>query len=246
MAISFGETFVKVQECFKETQISSLWTRNLQSITIIRDVYGAIRLYLEPDDSFQPQEADITILETSLSQKLGSYYGKDIWLPQGEQDGYKPYHLQDAGGRIAPRSFLKLFSLAANRRLEKINEQNEQSLLGTILLQPSDLQGALMDTSLDRIRELAQEEYPWLEALKTSLTGLEVPTLKSKFLELLTATQWSEQSGKRPPTTKPEEVLNYLLRLGIVESRSDGRINMPEIYLYGFKVKRRGGIKRPN
>jgi hypothetical protein len=114
-----------------------------------------------------------------------------------------------------------------------------------VSIQPSDLQGALMDTSEDRIRELAQEEYPWLEALKTSLTGLEVPTAKAKFLEVIAATQWSEQLGKRPPTSKPEEVLKYLLQLGIVESRSDGRINMPEIYLYGFEVKRRGGIKRP-
>jgi len=38
--------------------------------------------------------------------------------------------------------------------------------------------------------------------------------------------------GKQPPTSKPEEVLKYLLQLGIVESRSDGRINMPEIYLW--------------
>jgi hypothetical protein len=184
-----------------------------------------------------------TLFQLIIEKIIGKFMGANA--RKGYTYSWIPNHLQDAGGRIAPRSFLKLFSLAANRRLEKINEQNEQSLLGTILLQPSDLQGALMDTSEDRIRELAQEEYPWLEALKTSLTGLEVPTLKSKFLELLTATQWSEQSGKRPPTTKPEEVLNYLLRLGIVESRSDGRINMPEIYLYGFKVKRRGGIKRP-
>jgi hypothetical protein len=90
MAISFGETFTKIRECFQEPEISSLWTENLQSITIIRDVYGAIRLYLEHDNNFIPQKADITTLETSLSQKLGSYYGKDIWLPQGEQDGYKP------------------------------------------------------------------------------------------------------------------------------------------------------------
>lgn len=90
MAISFGETFTKVQECFQEPAILSLWTQNLQSITIIRDVYGAIRLYLEHDDTFKPQQTDITTLENVLSQKLGSYYGKDIWLPQGEQDAYKP------------------------------------------------------------------------------------------------------------------------------------------------------------
>ncbi|MCU0542031.1 MAG: hypothetical protein MUE44_07540 [Oscillatoriaceae cyanobacterium Prado104] len=45
--------------------------------------------------------------------------------------------------------------------------------------------------------------------------------------------------------TKPEGILQYLLQLGIVENRADGRINMPEIYLYGFQVKRKDGVKRP-
>ncbi len=89
MAITFGETFEKVQECFYEPDTESKLTQKLESITIIRDVYGAIRLFLEPIKNFQPQEADINNLDTCLLQKLGSYYGKDIWLPQGEQDGYK-------------------------------------------------------------------------------------------------------------------------------------------------------------
>lgn len=50
-------------------------------------------------------------------------------------------HLQDTGGRIAPRSFLKLFDLAAAKRLESFEQLAELQLL-----QPSDLQSALMDT----------------------------------------------------------------------------------------------------
>lgn len=50
---------------------------------------------------------------------------------------------------------------------------------------------------------------------------------------------------KKPPANNSEEILKYLLQMGIVESRFDGRINMPEIYLYGFQVKRKGGVKRP-
>ena len=88
--ISFSKTFTKVRECFEEPEISSLWAENLDAITIIRDVYGKIRLYLEPKHTFKPQPEDINAIETSLSEKLGSYYGQDIWLPQGEQDGYKP------------------------------------------------------------------------------------------------------------------------------------------------------------
>jgi hypothetical protein len=101
-----------------------------------------------------------------------------------------------------------------------------------------------MDTSEDRIREL-QEEYPWLESLKTSLVGLNAPMPRETFLEAVQSTRWSERPEKKPPANNSEEILKYLLQMGIVESRFDGRINMPEIYLYGFQVKRKGGVKRP-
>lgn len=178
------------------------------------------------------------LFEEFIEQIIGRYMGSSP--KKGITYRWIPNHLQDAGGRIAPRSFLKLFALAAEHRAERIFDQ---ILSGRMLLQPSDLQGALMHTSEDRIRELAQEEYPWLESLKMSLRYLEVPMQRDKFLEAVQATQWKPE--KQPPATKPEEILEYLLRLGVVENRSDGRINMPEIYLYGFEVKRRGGVKRP-
>ncbi len=196
-------------------------------ITEINTVFGVMITREEP------------LLELIVEKIIGKFMGANA--RQGYTYTWIPNRLQDAGGRIAPHSFLKLFSLAANLRIKKFSEQ---SLQGTALLQPSDLQGALIDTSEDRIRELAQEEYPWLEALRLSLRGLEVPIQTSKFLEALASTEWSEQHNKRPPSLKSEEVLKYLVQLGIVESSSE-RINMPEIYLYGFQVKRQGGVKRP-
>jgi hypothetical protein len=99
-------------------------------------------------------------------------------------------------------SKLKLFSLAAGRRLEKFSvlDLDEDKLL-----EPSDLQGALVDTSNDRISELA-EEYPWLEPLKRSLNGLKVPVEAEIFMNKLQQTHWIQQ----PPTSKPEEVMEYL------------------------------------
>lgn len=175
------------------------------------------------------------LFEELIERMIGKYMGPNA--KKGITYRWIPNHLQDAGGRIAPRSFLKLFALAAERRIQQpsLVEQNE-------LLQPSDLQGALMDTSDDRIREL-QEEYPWLESLKMSLVNLRAPMPQGIFLEAVKSTRWSPE--KQPPVTNPEGILQYLLQLGIVESRSDGRINIPEIYLYGFQVKRKGGLKRP-
>lgn len=184
--------------------------------------------------------SDESIFEQLIEKIAGKFMGANA--RKGVTYRWIPNHLQDAGSRIVPRSFLKLFSLAAERRLEEIIDPSWPE---TMLIHPSDLQGALMDTSEDRIRELASEEYPWLEALKTSLKGLQLPIEKEKFLESLQNTNWSEQTGKKPPNSNSEEVLKYLLQLGIASSRSDGRINMPEIYMYGFGLKRMGGVKRP-
>ncbi|MTJ13884.1 hypothetical protein FJR11_15085 [Anabaena sp. UHCC 0187] len=151
-----------------------------------------------------------------------------------------PNHLKDSGGRIYPRAFLKLFSLPAQRR---IDESDMQNLTGDTLLTPSDLQAALVDISEYRIGELV-DEYPWLEPLKNSLNGLKVPVEEGIFLDKLKNTTWSEEVGKQPPTSKSEEIMRYLLQLGIIENRSDKRVNMPEIYMYGFGVKRPGGVKR--
>ncbi|MBR8829200.1 MAG: hypothetical protein DSM107014_15100 [Gomphosphaeria aponina SAG 52.96 = DSM 107014] len=174
------------------------------------------------------------LMETMVGKFMGSNPRKGYtyrWIPN---------HLQDTEGKIVPRSFLKLFSFSAEKRLDKVEELTE-----SLLLKPVDLQAALMDVSQDRIRELVQEEYPWIEALKQSLKGNRVPMEKSKLLEILASTPWSNESDKKPPNSEPEEILQILIQLGILESRLDNRINMPEIYLYGFDVKRPGGIIRP-
>ncbi|MDE5090507.1 MAG: hypothetical protein O4750_01590 [Trichodesmium sp. St18_bin3_1_1] len=83
--ITFSETFDKVQECFEESSIKD----QLESITIIRDVQGKIRLFLEPLENKNLEDIILNHLEERLENKLVSYYGHDIWLPQGEKDGYK-------------------------------------------------------------------------------------------------------------------------------------------------------------
>ena len=83
--ITFSETFNKVQKCFEGSSIKD----QLESITIIRDVQGKIRLFLEPLENKNLEDIILDELEKCLKNKLGSYYGEDIWLPQGEKDGYK-------------------------------------------------------------------------------------------------------------------------------------------------------------
>ncbi|MFM7575848.1 MAG: hypothetical protein ACKO5Q_02745, partial [Microcystaceae cyanobacterium] len=90
------------------------------------------------------------------------------------------------------------------------------------------------------------EEYPWLLSLKPQLETLTVPIEASQFLEnVLEPTLQNQTQKHKPPANTPAALLQLLRQLGIVEIRSDKRINIPEIYLYGFGVKRKGGVKRP-
>jgi hypothetical protein len=88
MTICFGETFDRVRECFREQSIIDSLVPKLDSVTIIRDIKGKIRLFLEPLENISIAESETTDLNTFLSTKLGRYYGNDIWLPV-EKDGYK-------------------------------------------------------------------------------------------------------------------------------------------------------------
>ncbi len=89
MVISFDETFDKVRECFQEESVITFLTPKLKSVTIIRDVNGKIRLFIEPLDNISFGETEINSLENLLSNYLGKYYGQDIWLPEETKDGYK-------------------------------------------------------------------------------------------------------------------------------------------------------------
>ena len=63
MAISFDQVFDKVRECFLEESVVNSLVPKLRSITIIRDVQGKIRLFLEPLDSLRSNDIEINILE---------------------------------------------------------------------------------------------------------------------------------------------------------------------------------------
>ena len=47
------------------------------------------------------------------------------------------------------------------------------------------------------------------------------------------------------PAATSEGIFEMLEKLGIVFVARDGRVNVPEIYLHGFGMKRKGGLRRP-
>lgn len=156
-------------------------------------------------------------------------------MGKGARKGYThrwiPARLKDAGGAIVPRSFLRLLGYAA--QLAK-----QPNATGP-LMEPTHLVAALKQTSRDRVNEL-KEEYPFVARL-SNLEGQTMLMEKRQVVASLSRSTGTEDGFGRSGAS----VLDELLRIRVVEVRNDGRIDVPDIYRYGYGIKRRGGAKAP-
>lgn len=176
-----------------------------------------------------------------IDKMIGRYMGKDA--KRGFSYTWVPNHLQDANGEVAPRAFLKCFAFAAEEMLR--HKTDVESLEEERVLLPTRLQGAVAHVSVDRVQELTLEEYQWLQNLIRRLKNKTMLMDLDEFLTYLVPQNWPETERERLPGKTDHEILECLETLGIVIRTTDGRINIPEIYLHGFGLKRKGGIKRP-
>ncbi|HCF59625.1 MAG TPA: hypothetical protein DFS52_16720 [Myxococcales bacterium] len=155
----------------------------------------------------------------------------------GVKKGYThrwiPDRLQDADGRIVPRSILRLLGEAARHALLAPMGK------GRPLLKPIDLAAALIETSRQRSNELAEEYLvvQRLENLRGATMLLERKDVARRLARPVGAQDRLPEDG--------ELVLEELRRIGVLEERRDGRIDVPDIYRYGYDIKRKGGVRRP-
>lgn len=176
-----------------------------------------------------------------VTKMIGQYMGKNA--KRGVSYSWVPNHIQDGNGEVAPRAFLKCFAFAAEEMLR--HREEIAALEAERVLSPLRLQGAVAKVSADRVDELTKEEYQWLQNLIVRLNNKTMLMGMNEFLDYLLPEHWSVEERSKLPGKSSEEILEALLTLGIVMETADGRINVPEIYLHGFGLKRKGGIKRP-
>lgn len=197
-----------------------------------------------PDDAlgYIPTE-DEKIIKKFITMMIGPFMGANA--KKGDSYSWVPNHLQDYNGILAPRSFLKCFSVAAKSMEDKPTEL-EKFEGDDRILSPSMIQGAVQEVSKDRVAELA-EEYIWIDALKKALNGVTMLMKQDEFIRLIHMDLWDDNSSAKEqlPATTPQGIFETLQKLGIVYIARDGRVNVPEIYLHGFGMKRKGGLRRP-
>jgi hypothetical protein len=173
------------------------------------------------------------VVKHLFSEHMGSDPSKGATLR------WIPNHLKDGHGRIFPRPLLRL--IQDSTRIERRDRQAARPHL----IHHTAIRGALDQVSEFRVEELVREEFPWLKRIQASFKErpFRVPAERRLALKSLNI-DWNQQKDL-PPETESDRLLEYLVDLGIASVRSNGLVDVGDLYLKGLNLKRRGGVARP-
>lgn len=171
------------------------------------------------------------------------------WMGRDRRRGV-PYtwsvsHLADGQGRTSPRSFLAAIRQAAE-------DSTERYVQHEFALHYESIKRGIQKASEIRVQEMA-EDYPWVPEVLAALKGMNVPC---EFDAVVA--RWQDKFPDGPQTISSNRLpaqhaargwdglREDLQRLGLIETKKDGRIDMPDLYREGFGLGRKGGVKPRN
>jgi len=191
------------------------------------------------DIQFVPNMKNFENNKFLINRLVGKYMGPTP--KKGLTENWLLNHTKNGLGQILPRQFVRLIERAAENQLSKgVYPKWPQ------LLEPISLRKAIDIVSIDHVNQ-SDDEYPWIIGLKTRIKDQNVPWPRRSleiFLKKDWQSPWASDAKIRPPTDNPKEFIDYLVDNGIFRQRSEGRIDVPDLYLQGLGLKRKGGVKK--
>ncbi|MFJ7123850.1 hypothetical protein ACIQUO_28135 [Streptomyces albogriseolus] len=174
---------------------------------------------------------------------------------KGKPYTWLPNHLKDGKGKISPRSFLQALSTAADATRSTHPSHGRA-------LHHEAIRAGVQAASKRRVEEVS-EDTPWVRLAIGPLEGCQVPIAEATVLRLWKeadlptalaqdAAQYVQadkpslvRTGPRHPDDLPR-LITELRELGVMaEPRSDGRLDLPDVYRIAFGLGRMGGVPRP-
>lgn len=206
----------------------------------LRDYCRKSRIVLEDggDLGWFPNIQRIEEARPLVERMVGTYMGAGV--KKGLTFRWVLDHVRDGRGQALPRPFVGLFETAADLQKASANRPRLPRLL-----EPQALRRALDKVSEKHVTD-ALDEWPWLERLKEHLRDLrEVPWERRKIARHLDRLIESWDAGMaRPAAENGRELVDYLVEVGIFRERPDERVDVPDLFLAGLGLKRKGGVKR--
>jgi hypothetical protein len=187
----------------------------------------------DPVLGFVPQLVTSQNAQPIVERLVGVYMGANA--KKGLVFRWLLDHVRDGRGRAYPRPFVRLIEEAARFEVMDISTGTKQKLL-----EPSAIRRSLDSVSVEHITQ-SYSEWPWLTSIVDALKQNPlVPYAEKEIVKLLKAFT-AEEAAKNPPFDG-RELLDYLLELGIFRRRSDDRIDVPDLFLAGLGLRRKGGV----
>lgn len=183
-----------------------------------------------------------TTVQRALFERLaGPWMGRD--KRRGVPYAWSVGHLADGRGQTSPRSFLAAIRQAAEDSLDRYPDFQ-------FPLHYESIKRGIQKASDIRVNEVA-EDYPWVRTFLECLRGLNVPceygVLLARWEESFPSGPAAAPTVDRLPAQHADRgwdgIREDLKRLGLIEAKKDGRLDMPDLYRVGFGLGRRGGVK---
>jgi hypothetical protein len=116
------------------------------------------------------------------------------------------------------------------------------------LIDPRSIRRALDKVSEEYVLSVNTHELPWLPGVKQRLEGQGVP-MDRRQMENLLNKKWEQPWSKdqplvRPPAENASLLTDYLLEIGVLGSRPNNRIDVPDLFLAGLGLTRKGGVRK--
>jgi hypothetical protein len=200
----------------------------------------------DPSDLAETLSSDDKVQEELFYRIAGEFMGAGA--KRGRTYTWIVDHLADAFGETSPRSFITAIQKAAVFR-PKPKET---------VIDHSGIRAGVQDASEVRVRQL-QEDYDWIDDVIKALEGLEVPCEPAVFIR-----RWRERRTIEAIQTRSKQnhsllplelqsarlepeaaLLDALNNIGVIEYRTETRINVPDIFRVEARIKRRGGVRPP-
>ncbi|MHC0429477.1 hypothetical protein ACX6XY_04695 [Streptomyces sp. O3] len=188
--------------------------------------------------------ADEKCQEKVFISLAGPYMGTD--RRKGHTFTWVPNHLQDGKGQVSPRTWLLALRKAAALTAER--HAGHQYPLHYEAIRES-----LHEASQHRVAEL-KDDIGWAAAAVEQLEGGQVPMEPSHvrqywaqggLTEILHRMREDadENSGPRD-ADDPFALIEELVDLGVLTRRTNGALDLPDVYRLAFNIGRKGGVPR--
>lgn len=205
----------------------------------VKSVHGKIEFYQDSDLGYVPRLIHSEDVRPFIERMVGTYMGANF--KKGLAYRWLLNHIRDGRGQALPRPLVRMVEVAA-----ELQRNSSRVPQWPKLLDPTSLRRALDRVSEEHVQH-SLDEWPWLRGLKARIRDEQVPW-ERRQLERLLDNCWQIAGGEgdaaRPPADTPHEFVDYLVEVGIFRARFDGRIDVPDLFLAGLGLKRKGGVRK--